>query len=272
MVNLIFFILIMIAVINLVKDLLFAKKAASGNFWVACPYCKTKKDYPNDGLWHCTSCKKSFEIKLGLAHKLERHVPEETRLMVELFAKVTKSDGIVTKREIRVVDRIIKAHYQPNERQLFKIRELFNTAKQSTLGYETLIHKLHKVLPKEESARVKVLDYLFEIALADNPLDARQEAIITYASKVFEVKTGIDTIRAKFIPEVSKHYLILECSEQDSLDTIRKNYRRLIKEHHPDRLIHQNASKEFIILANQKIKEIHQAYEFITQSKKANQA
>lgn len=272
MFNLIFIILIIIAALNLLKDLLFAKKAASGHLKVACPYCKTKKDYPDDGLWHCPSCKKSFEIKLGLAHKLDRHVPEETRLMVELFAKVTKSDGIVTKREIRVVDRIIKAHYQPNERQLFKIREFFNTAKQSTTGYETLIHRLHKSLQKGEAERLKVLDYLFEIALADNPLDTRQEAIISYAANAFEVTKSFKAIRAKYVPEVSKHYLILECSEQDSLDTIRKNYRRLIKEHHPDRLIHQNASKEFIIMANQRIKEIHQAYEIITQSKKANEA
>ncbi len=272
MINLIFIFLIVIAVFSLLKDLLFKTDPSSHPLKVTCPYCKTKHTFSHDGLWHCPSCHKGYEIKLGLVHKIDHHVTPEIRLMVELFAKVTKSDGVVTKREIRVVDRLIKTHYRPDERQLFKIRELFNEAKQSMVGYESIIQKLHRTLSRNEDERLRVLDDLFQIALADNPLDERQEAILSFATKEFRVSKSFDAIRAKYIPEVSRHYLILECSEHDSLDTIKKNYRRLIKEHHPDRYVHQNASKDFIIMANQKIKEIHHAYEVITQAKKTNQA
>lgn len=188
--------------------------------------------------------------------------------MVELYAKVTKSDGVVTKQEIQVVDRLIKSHYQPSNEQMIHVRSLFNTSKNTSMGYETLINRLKQVLPNQESLRLRILDDLFQIALADDPLDHRQESLIFYTAEQLHVSSSFKKIRARYIPEILQHYSILESKETDSLDTIKKNYRRLIKEHHPDRYMHQEQSPDFIQLANQKIKDIHQAYDIITKSKK----
>ncbi|WKB35782.1 DnaJ domain-containing protein [Terrilactibacillus sp. S3-3] len=51
------------------------------------------------------------------------------------------------------------------------------------------------------------------------------------------------------------------CQKGDSAEKIKKNYRRLIKENHPDRLLSQGASDEAINQANKKVAEIKKAYE-----------
>ena len=63
----------------------------------------------------------------------------------------------------------------------------------------------------------------------------------TYTNAFFKPKENLD-----------KHYEILESSKTDSLETIKKNYRRLMKQYHYDSLISQNLSEEMIKLAEEK--------------------
>lgn len=264
MIHLIFTIMILAVCISLVKDFL-------PHLWPAkmvCPDCQSTQGSVQNDVWTCRFCKKAFPIKTSLFNqKIESAISPEIRLVVTLYAKVTKLDGVVTKQEIQVVDRLIKSHYRPTEKQLVKIRMLFNSTKGTPTGAEVIIHKLERMLPEGDPLRVRILDDLFQIAMADNPLDDRQEHLIFKASQLFHISNFYPAIRKRYIPEVDKHYLILECSETDSLETIKKNYRRLIKQHHPDRFVHHENATDIIQMANQKIKEIQQAYETVRRSK-----
>ena len=56
-------------------------------------------------------------------------------------------------------------------------------------------------------------------------------------------------------------YQILEVSKSDDNDTIKKAYRRLVKEHHPDKLAH--LGEEHLKGAQEKFQKIQEAYETI---------
>jgi DnaJ like chaperone protein len=71
-------------------------------------------------------------------------------------------------------------------------------------------------------------------------------------------------IRAShFAPELTDPYVILGLSYVAEEDEIRRTYRRLVRENHPDSLIARGVPEEFIKLATDKLAAINTAYEKI---------
>ena len=62
---------------------------------------------------------------------------------------------------------------------------------------------------------------------------------------------------------LNRHYEILESDKTDSLEVIKKNYRRLMKQYHYDSLASQDLSPEMIKLAEEKSQKINEAYSVI---------
>lgn len=60
-----------------------------------------------------------------------------------------------------------------------------------------------------------------------------------------------------------KYYAILGCSKDDPDDRIKKQYRTLAFEYHPDKIASKGLPEEFIQLANDKFREIQEAYDAV---------
>lgn len=59
------------------------------------------------------------------------------------------------------------------------------------------------------------------------------------------------------------YYKILGCTPDDSFHTIKKRYRRLIKEYHPDRQYMNPENESIRARALRKFMEIQEAYEMV---------
>ena len=73
-------------------------------------------------------------------------------------------------------------------------------------------------------------------------------------NNIFEAKLSKDNI------SINTNYKILGLSENANLEEVSNQYRKLVKEYHPDRLQGMGLPKEFIELANQKLSAINKAY------------
>ena len=62
---------------------------------------------------------------------------------------------------------------------------------------------------------------------------------------------------------VQLYYKILGCTPEDSFQTIKKRYRRLIKEYHPDRQYTTPENESIRVRALRRFMEIQEAYEMI---------
>lgn len=62
---------------------------------------------------------------------------------------------------------------------------------------------------------------------------------------------------------INEYYTILESNESDSNEDIRRKYKELLKSFHPDKIEGKDLHPEFINFANEKMKLINEAYNYI---------
>lgn len=67
--------------------------------------------------------------------------------------------------------------------------------------------------------------------------------------------------------KMDEYYKELESSPSDSFDIIKKNYRRLMKEHHYDSLVSKGLPKEMLEYSEEKTKRLNEAYAAIKEQR-----
>lgn len=66
---------------------------------------------------------------------------------------------------------------------------------------------------------------------------------------------------------LGRAYEILGCKQSDPPETIKKAYRRLVKEYHPDKVSKAGTPKEFLTFCTMRFNEVQQAYESIKEAR-----
>jgi len=90
----------------------------------------------------------------------------------------------------------------------------------------------------------------------------------SYTEYKQEKRHAFNYERFKQSKSISSYYQTLESNESDDLETIKKNYRRLMKEYHYDANISKGLSDEIIQEYEKKSQEINEAYRFIKSDRK----
>ena len=70
------------------------------------------------------------------------------------------------------------------------------------------------------------------------------------------------------IDETEGYYAILNCQRTDTIEAIRAQYRKLIKQYHPDVIQGKGLPADFVQFANEKFRRIQEAYQHITKKQR----
>jgi len=80
-----------------------------------------------------------------------------------------------------------------------------------------------------------------------------------YYSNFGNNQSGIN----RSVDKMQSYYEELESSSSDSFETIKKNYRRLMKEHHYDSLVSKGLPQDILDFSQEKTKRLNEAYSAI---------
>lgn len=114
-----------------------------------------------------------------------------------------------------------------------------------------------------------ILDGLFHIAKADGHVHEREVAFLERVAEIFSISDEhFQTILSRHaVLGEADPWLILGLERGASFEEVRKRYRKMVAENHPDRLIARGVPEEFVAIANARLASINSAYEFIERSR-----
>ncbi len=185
--------------------------------------------------------------------------------VIALGAKMAKADGVVTKDEVSAFKDVFKVP----DSELKNVARLFNLAKKDVAGYESYAKQLARLFQDDRETLKAVLDGLFHIAKADEVLHPNEEQYLASVARIFGFSdTEFAYIRARHVQAKERSpYDVLEVDPSISDAELKKRYRELVRENHPDRLMARGVPEEFVEIANNKIAAINQAYDEIAKER-----
>ena len=186
-----------------------------------------------------------------------------TLALIALSAKMAVSDGVVTASELRAFHRTVDI--PPGIEQ--QVDRVFRLAQEDVAGYEAYARKIGRFFARSPDTLEHVLDGLFFIASADGMIHEDELEYLKNVSDIF----GFD--EARFEQIAAQHvvldsgadpYMVLGLMPGADKAEVKRVYRLLVAEHHPDRLIAKGVPEELIDIATARMQAINEAYDKIT--------
>ena len=185
-----------------------------------------------------------------------------TVAVIALVAKLAKADGRVTRDEVSAFKRV----FPIPESAMPHVSRIFDEAKASADGYDAYARQIASLLGGRKAVLEDLLGALLMVAHADGVYHPAERAIIADVGRIFGFSQA-DTRRLEgmFTATGSQvdPYEVLGLSPDASDAEVRKAYRKLLQENHPDRVTAQGLPEEFIEVANRKMAEINAAHDRI---------
>jgi DnaJ like chaperone protein len=194
---------------------------------------------------------------------------------------LAKADGQVSRSEISMAEQVM-AQMQLSTEQRKAAVELFNEGKQDSFPIDDILDQFRRECHRRRNLLQMFLEILISTALADGILHpAERKALDNIAQQVgfstsdLEQLIGMVGAQQHYSgavnqskASISDAYTVLGVKPSASDADIKKAYRRLTSQHHPDKLVSKGLPEEMIKLASEKTQEIRAAYDQIKQSRK----
>ena len=110
---------------------------------------------------------------------------------------------------------------------------------------------------------------MFHIAIADGVYHPGEDDFLETVAEIFGMsEMAFRALRARFVPDaVPDPYSVLGVTPDTPLDEVRKAWRHLVRQTHPDTMMARGVPKEAIRLAERRMIDINRAWEEINAMK-----
>jgi len=209
---------------------------------------------------------------------------------LSIMGHLAKSDGRISKEEVSQAESLMeRLGLTPEHRK--EAISLFKAGSEEEFQLEPIIATFINEGGRQHNLPILLLEFLFSIAMADGELHAAEKDILGrtagflgIGNRQFEQLLAMLTAQQSFnggqyqgyqqgsqrasIDELGNAYQALGVTSSESDREIKKAYRKLMSQHHPDKLIAQGVPEDMIKVGTEKAQEIQAAYDLIKTSRK----
>ena len=205
----------------------------------------------------------------------------ELGMFVALVAKVAKADGKVDALEAELIGIMfddISAVFPEPEKTKSILKEIFAEQKEMPHNLQAVAQDLGHTIRRDRSKQQQFMGFLIQLAFVDGEVSKSEEEILQTIAEAFnfdpnayhaifdQFEKMMHNVQPK--ANISDAYKLLNVNEDDDMSVIKKAYRKLIRQYHPDIIKSQGKSEAYMQEATAKTQEINQAYEMIKDAKK----
>ena len=216
------------------------------------------------------------------AHSRERigfHPGDQERTQAAFFTAtfsvighISKADGRVSREEIALSQSIMN-HMRLTGEQRKAAIALFNEGKNQSFDLDEVLLQLRHECHRRSTLMQMFLEIQVQAAFADGKLDPSENQVLVHIAdllgfspqhlqEIIERARGAGSAHAESGGmELEDAYRVLGVTERTPLSEIKRTYRRLLSQHHPDKLVSKGLPEEMIKLANEKTHEIRTAWQ-----------
>lgn len=205
----------------------------------------------------------------------------ELGLFVALVAKVAKADGKVDALEAQLVgimfDDISAVFPEPQKTKQI-LKDIFNEEKERSDNIEDVAHSLANSIRRNKAQQQQFMSFLIQLAFIDGECSSSEEEILSTIAEALEfdpdayhtIFDQFEQMMKNVSPKanIEDAYKILGISKDADIKTVKKAYKKLVRQYHPDIIASQGKDEAYMKEATAKTQEINQAYEMIEESKK----
>ncbi|MEM0923299.1 MAG: molecular chaperone DjiA [Pseudomonadota bacterium] len=188
--------------------------------------------------------------------------PEETVAftiaVIALGAKMAKADGRVTRDEITAFRQVF--HVPPEEERY--AAKVYNLARSEVAGFEVYARQIARMFRDRPEVLRDLFEGLIFVAAADGEYHPGEAEFLKRVAEIFRISPAeLRTIRARHIADLNDPHEVLGLDPSAPPDEVKRHYRRLVRDLHPDRMIAQGVPEEARRFAEQRLAAVNRAYE-----------
>jgi DnaJ like chaperone protein len=200
---------------------------------------------------------------------------------IALVAKVAKADGRVSELEAQLISMMfddISKVFIEKEKTRSILKEIFNEEKERVDDTKEVAHSLNILLGKSRLKPRQFIEYLIQLSFVDSGLSVEEDMVLRIIVDELNIEVNqyeamlhkFENMRKNQTPSMSMEAAcnVLGVHESDDMNSIKKTYRNLVREYHPDIMMSQKKDEAYIEEATVKMQEINQAYKIIKEAKK----
>ena len=198
-----------------------------------------------------------------------------------LMGKLAKADGHISKDEVAYVEQFMQKLGMSAEHRQRGIA-LFKRGTVPDFEYEPTLRQFMGACGHTHSLRQMLLVYLIVMAVSDGRIDTAEERLLIdiarqlgYDQAAFQHMLEMVLNQSHFAggqansaTALDDAYKALGVSKDASDQEVKRAYRKLISQYHPDKLIGQGLPEDMIAVATEQAKEVQLAYDLIAKSRK----
>ncbi|ACV27618.1 co-chaperone DjlA [Kangiella koreensis] len=210
-----------------------------------------------------------------------------------VMGHIAKADGRVTDVEIRHAEEVMRRMGLDQTARKLAV-DLFNQGKNQDFDLDGVLEQFKRECHRRRNLMQMFMEVQISMAMADGIVHERERAVLHDVGKslgfpVFMIDQLIKMVQAqqRFYqhsqqqggehggpgyqaasgPSVEQAYQVLGVKASDDQQTVKRAYRRLMSQHHPDKLVAKGLPEQMIKMATEKTQEIKAAYELVKRHK-----
>lgn len=202
-----------------------------------------------------------------------------------VMGHLAKADGVVSKAEINLATHVMEQMRLSTE-QRQQAMHLFEQGKKSNFPLIQTLQNFQQQCGYRQHLLLMFLEIQLQAAMADGNIHTKEEAVLSTICQQFEVSPRrYEIIKRRLFAQqrFQQHYQqqpfnLSKIKLNDAYDTLgvkvkssdaelKKAYRSLVSQHHPDKLLAKGLPEEMMTLAKEKTQQITKAYEIIKASR-----
>lgn len=239
------------------------------------------------GLWVGSFFDRGLGRAMGFNYGAEREKLQ--RLFFETtfqaMGHLAKADGRISEEEIAQAEALMTRIGLTAEHRQQAVK-FFQQGALADFKLEPVLARFIAEGGRNHNLPALLLEFLISVAMADGELHPAEQVVLRKTAsqlginerqfeRLLEMLLAQENFRgfeggANYVPradELKQAYQALGVDESIDDKALKKAYRKLMSQHHPDKLIAQGVPDDMLKMATEKAQEIQAAYELIKKSR-----